>query len=64
MENEKLQFKRLPNGEKVVVETVDDSTWALVERIEGERRRTLARCLVSNLQSENSEKPENLFLTS
>jgi hypothetical protein len=45
----KLQLARLPNDEKVKIESVEDDS-ALVIRIEGPRKGTLAICSIDKLK--------------
>lgn len=44
------RFGRLPNGERVMIETVYDDARAVVRRIEGERAGTRASCAMANLE--------------
>jgi hypothetical protein len=45
----KSQLARLPNGEKVLIESRDGDR-ALVRRMDGPRRGTLAVCLIDRLR--------------
>ena len=43
------KFARLPDGQRVLIETVYSDGCASVRRIEGERKDTIAICKVSKL---------------
>ncbi len=45
----KIQYTRLPNGQRVIVESREDDT-AIVRRIDGPRYGTLAVCPVQKLK--------------
>jgi len=50
------QFARLPDGQKVIVESQDGSpAWATVRRIGGQHDGTRAVCLVSKLELSDSD---------
>jgi hypothetical protein len=52
------QFARLPDGQKVMIESQDGSpAWATVRRIGGQHDGTRAVCLVSKLESYDSNVP-------
>ena len=45
-------FARLPDGERVKIETVYEDGYALVRRTEGELAGSIAVCLISKLELE------------
>jgi hypothetical protein len=52
------QFARLPDGQMVIIESQDGSpAWATVRRIGGQNDGTRAVCLVSKLESYDSDVP-------
>ena len=43
------KFARLPDGQRVLIETVHSDGYATVRGIEGDRKETIAICKVSKL---------------
>ena len=44
------EFARLPDGQKVIIETVHGDGYASVRRVDGPHVGTLAVCLISKLE--------------
>lgn len=56
METKAGQLALLPDGQRVKIEIVHDDGYATVRRVKGERRGTVAVCLILKLEP----LPENM----